>query len=274
MFKILFSLGLLLSFVSVAQTNRQLSNGQLAYYGQDFYSKKITKELLQKVLSECHTIVNNKHDQISENCSSNSYRHTSVGYDSARKILFGEIYVLKDRKGTFVEDVYCHKKFYFSSLNDVSNMHTKVNIEHTWPQSRFNRTYDKNTQKSDMHHLYLTDSMANNRRGNHEFGEAGNRHDELNVENCDDSQMTHINGDLKFTPPVGHRGNVARSLFYFATRYDLQIARNEEAILRQWHKAEPVDAEERATHEIVAKHQKVRNPFVDYPELVDTITDF
>jgi deoxyribonuclease-1 len=77
-----------------------------------------------------------------------------------------------------------------------------------------------------------------------------------------------------FMPPVGHRGNVARSLFYFSVRYDIAINKNEEQILRQWHKMDPIDANEKARHEIVAKYQKVRNPFVDYPQLVEKVADF
>lgn len=272
--KLIFTLVLIVSFSAFSQSDRKLPNGQLAYYGQDFYSKKVTIDLLRKILNECHSTLTNKPDLISTSCGVDGYRHTSVGYDSARKILFGEIYKQQDGKGTFVQDVYCQKKFYYRTLSEVSNMHREVNIEHTWPQSRFNHNYDKNMQKSDMHHLFLTDSDANNRRANHEFGEYSNDQDELNVENCDNSHMTHINGHFIFTPPTEHRGNVARALFYFSVRYNLPIGKAEEMIIRQWHKVDPVDAKEIARHEMIAKHQKVRNPFVDFPTLVDQISDF
>jgi deoxyribonuclease I len=273
---------LLFSFLfavsAFAQTNRKLANGQLAYYGAEFYSQKITKDSLYKILNEQHTIVANAHDQIQSGCQTQSqttcFRHTSVGYDGARKIMFGELFIKKDGGGTFVQDVYCGKKFYFRHLNEVGGMHTEVNIEHTWPQSKFNGNFDKNMQKSDMHHLYLTDSMANNRRANHEFGEIGDRHDELNVQNCAPSRLGEISGHFVFTPPKAHRGNVARSLFYFAVRYKIFIGPAEEMILRQWHTMDPVDAEEIARHELIAKYQKVRNPFVDFPQLVEKLADF
>lgn len=265
---------LLFSTLTLGQTERRLPNGQLAYYGQDFYQRKVTKDSLYKILNEKHSITSGKHDSISTNCQSTCYRHTSVGYDGARKILFGEIYVQNDRRGTYVQDVYCGKKFYYRSLSEVSGMHTEVNIEHTWPQSKFNGNFEKNMQKSDMHHLYLTDSMANNRRGNHSFGDIGNTHDELNVQDCERSKLGDIKGHFIFTPPKEHRGNVARSLFYFATRYKLFIHPAEEIILRQWHKMDPVDEAEKARHEMIAKHQKVRNPFIDFPELVEKVADF
>jgi endonuclease I len=269
---VVFALQTLAAFADVLDV---LPNKQLAYYSAEFYSKKPTKEFLHKVLNEYHLTSPGKHDVITNNCAGNScYRHSSVGYEGARKILFGEIYSLKDSDGKFIEDVYCGKKFYFKSVEDVNSMHTEVNIEHTWPQSRFNRNFDKNIQKSDMHHLFLTDSNANNRRANHEFGDVSGTVDELNVENCHISKLGHIGNGMRFTPPAPHRGNVARALFYFATNYNLFISPAEEMILRQWHKIDPVDQAEKIRHDIIAKHQKVRNPFVDYPDMVDQISDF
>ncbi len=264
----------LFSFGLFAQTNRKLANNHLAYYGADFYTKKVTKDSLYKILDEHHFISSNNYDVISNNCSGECFRHSSVGYEQARKIMFGELFVKKDNRGTFVEDVYCGKKFHYNQVSDVSNMGNEVNIEHTWPQSRFNGNFDKNMQKSDLHHLYPTDSSANNRRANHEFGEVGESHDELNVQNCSSSKLSDISGHFIFSPPKEHRGNVARSLFYFATRYKLFIGPAEEMILKQWHKMDPIDEAEKTRHEIIAKYQKVRNPFIDFPELVEKIADF
>lgn len=267
---------LLLSFSLFAQTNRKLPNGQLAYYGSDFYGGKVSKESLFKILNESHSPLADKHDVISTTCQGQSecFRHTSVGYDTARKIMFGELFKKQDAKGMFVEDVYCEKKFYYKAVEDISNMGREVNIEHTWPQSRFNGNFEKNMQKSDMHHLYPTDSDANNRRGNHEFGEVDADHDELNVNDCSSSRLSDFSGHFMFTPPEVHRGNVARSLFYFSIRYKLPIGPAEEMILRQWHKADPIDQGELTRHEQVAKYQKVRNPFLDFPQLIEKISDF
>ncbi len=268
---------LLLSSTLFANVNQRLSNGTPAYYGDEFYAsypQKITKALLFKVLNSEHASIPGKPDLIVANCSNaNCYEHTSVGYEGARKIMFGELFKKTDSRGTFVEDVYCGKKFYFKSASDASNMHTEVNIEHTWPQSKFNPSFDKNMQKSDMHHLYLTDSLANNKRGNFPFGDIGNNVDELNVQNCDISHLYRGKGSMLFTPPVSHRGNVARSLFYFSARYNMPIEASQEAILRIWNKADPIDQGEKDRHEVIAKYEKVRNPFIDFPELADKISD-
>jgi deoxyribonuclease-1 len=267
----------LFSFSLFAQTNRKLPNGQLAYYGEAFFKDKPNKDSIYKILNENHTVVEGKHDAITSGCqvqSGQCYRHTSLGYDNARRIMYGEIFIKKDEKGNYLQDVYCGKKFYFREVGDVFQMGNEVNTEHTWPQSKFNGNFDKNMQKSDMHHLYPTDSMANNRRGNHPFGNVGRVHDELNVQNCSSSELGDISGHFVFSPPKEHRGNVARSLFYFATRYRLFIGPAEEMILKLWHSADPVDESEISNHEQIAKYQKVRNPFVDFPQLVEKVADF
>ena len=86
--------------------------------------------------------------------------------------------------------------------------------------------------------------------------------------------MGLINGNDVYTPPVPHRGNIARALFYFSMHYNLPISKAEETILREWNKNDPVDANEIRRHEGIAKYQKVRNPFVDHPELADRVSDF
>jgi deoxyribonuclease-1 len=265
-----------ISLTAMGQTNRVLADGKLAYYGQDFYQGKITKDLIYKIISGHHLIQKDKPDQIVNGCEERPecYRHTSVGYEMARKVMFGQLFNQQDNRGQYVKDVYCGKKFYFRSVEDISHMGNEVNIEHTWPQSKFNGNFDSKMQKSDMHHLYPTDSEANNRRANHEFGDTSNNYNELNVPQCSISRMSELKGQMIFTPPVDHRGNVARSLFYFATRYKLFIGPAEEMILKIWHREDPVDQAEKDRHETIARYQKVRNPFIDFPHLVDSIADF
>lgn len=275
--RIMFLMACFVTTQLIAGVDQKLPNNHWSYYGEAFYknlaSKSVTKDSISIILNSQHASNPRMYDTIGA-CQGYCYSHTSVGYTQARKILFGEIYVLNDGRGTYVQDVYCGKKFPFRSVEEASGMHTEVNIEHTWPQSKFSGRYDKGTQKSDMHHLFLTDSDANNKRGNHEFGIAGSNVDELNVENCSLSKLVRANQGTVFEPPKSHRGNVARALFYFASHYGMTISKDQEAALREWSKNDPVDASEIQRHEMVAAHQKVRNPFIDHPELAETIKDF
>ena len=261
---------------SFSAVNDKLPNSHFPYYGHEFYQaypKSVSKELIGKVLNSSHKANTGKYDTISEDCTNNCYNAVSLGYDSARKIMFGKLFAKNDSKGMYVEDVYCGKKFYFRDVNEAMRMNNEVNTEHTWPQSKFTGHFPRDVQKSDLHHLYPTDSEANAKRGNFSFGTVPEDEDELNMPDCEISELSK-RGEIKFEPPQDHRGNVARSLFYFSTRYKMPIDAKQEATLRQWHKEDPVDAAEINRHQIISEYQKVRNPFVDYPELVDTIKDF
>jgi deoxyribonuclease I len=265
---------LLLAFVDV-----QLPNKDFAYYGAEFYAqmragRRMDKLFIHRILNGTHSAQSRSYDTIGGSCARNCYRHEALDYSESRKVIFGHLDVEKDGRGTYVRDVYCGKKFHFRSVEDVRDMHSEVNIEHTWPQSKFTGRFDKRMQKSDMHHLYPADSDANNRRANHDFGEISDAADELNVTKCDESRLAHVKGEIVFMPPSNHLGNVARSMFYFSVRYDLPIDANDEAILRQWNKMDPVDADEMRRNDLIAGYQKVRNPFVDYPELVQLVSDF
>jgi deoxyribonuclease I len=197
-------------------------------------------------------------------------------YDYAKAKLMQDIHLEKDAEGFFVEDVYCDIKFRRSVGPGRIPSPSDVNVEHTWPQSKFNKRFDKNIQKSDLHHLYPTDSKANSKRGNHPFTDFPQNSDATNVfPHCPASKFGHTDrGVDAFEPPDHHKGNVARALFYFSLRYDIRINDYEEFVLRQWNMMDPVDAEELKRNDMVEKYQGNRNPFIDDPQLADLIPNF
>jgi len=205
--------------------------------------------------------------------------HVALGYEKARIELFGHLDLKKDSRGFYLEDVYCHQEFTGKNIGPKKIPDNKVvNCEHTWPQSKFNPSEDVTAQKSDIHHLYVTGSKVNSTRGNFPFGEL--LHGEYPVENCQVSligQMTDkvSNASIRaFEPPTEHRGNVARSLFYFSTRYNLKIDPTQEEILKKWNNDDPVDQEEIQRNNRIEEVQGNRNPFIDFPELAEQISDF
>lgn len=233
------------------------------------------REHLFNVLSETHQRTNGR-DLLG--CRSkdrgNCYRQKSLGYKGARKILFGKIHLKEDEKGYYIKDVYCQKtlrRVQTRSMGPGQIPNSNVlNCEHTWPQSKFSGRFEKGLQKSDLHHLYPTDSKANSVRGNYEFDNVNGY--PVNEENCTASKTEGHGG--AFEPPNDHKGNVARALFYFSVRYDISINANQERVLRQWDKLDPIDQEERNRNEIIYQVQKNRNPFIDIPALADKINNF
>ncbi len=204
--------------------------------------------------------------------------HQVLGYFKARQVLLGQMYLENNGKEYFVRDVYCQKAFTnrdFGSKNGLGPDQIPdpevLNTEHTWPQSRFTDGYPKETQKSDLHHLFPTDSDMNNTRANNKFGEVSGKSIPTK---CDTSKFGNTPTGIRFEPPKDHQGNVARAIFYFSIRYKIPIDDDEEVILRKWHSQDPVDEAERTHHEAIFKMQGNRNPFIDHPEWVQKIPNF
>ncbi|WP_391120119.1 endonuclease [Psychrobacillus sp. L3] len=151
------------------------------------------------------------------------------------------------------------------------------NREHTWAKSHG----DFGTSKgpgTDIHNLRPTDVQVNSARGNLDFDNGG-------------SPVSGCNGCFKsassFEPPDRVKGDVARILFYMATRYEqgdkVDLELNDKvnngsapyhgklSTLLKWHEQDPVDEFERNRNNVIQKWQGNRNPFIDHPEWVNSI---
>jgi endonuclease I len=204
--------------------------------------------------------------------------HKVLGYTEARHLIMGHIYLENHGNNYSVTDVYCQKEFTNNDFKKGSGLgpnlvpdNTVLNVEHTWPQSRFTGKFPTEMQKSDLHHLFPSDTELNSLRGNHKFAEVDQSKQAIK---CPISSLGKVNNGIRFEPPKIHKGHVARSLFYFSVRYKIRIDSDEESFLRKWHVENPVDEVERQHHEIVAQTQGNRNPFIDDPSLTQQIQDF
>lgn len=252
-----------------AQTERRF------YYPAEFYQQVEAgirdddlRELLFEVLNSAH-FPTEDHDTLGESCDESEsddecYEHSPVGYKTAKNILFGELHRedFNGRKG--VRDLYCY---------EIGDQDKNLNTEHTWPQSRFSKNFHKEMQKSDLHILFPVQMRANSIRSNLPFADV----ERVTSEPCEHSRRGYAKGDNRtqyFEVPDDHKGNAARAIFYFAVRYQLPISKIEEDSLKAWHMQDPVDTFEAKRNELIFAKQKVRNPFVDHPELVNRISDF
>ncbi len=257
----------------------QMMQGQKATSDQ----KALVQEL-KNVMRLVHSIRQGQMDIISDSCQTEKcVQHKAIGYNNARKVLLGDMYLLEKNGQYGVFDFYCEHDYLQSEFPSGNGPapgqipdHRVVNIEHTWPQSRFNGRFSKEEQKSDLHHLYPTDSQMNSVRGNFEFGEVAKDSKNLKCPTVRIGQPAadHNQAGPVFEPPEDHKGRVARALFYFSVKYDLPISRGEEMTLRAWHQTHPVDEFEKERNRKVFEIQGSRNPFVDYPELANSIQDF
>ncbi len=198
----------------------------------------------------------------------------AIGYNAAKKVLFGQLHLQKGPEGYFVKDLYCETNFTKGVGPGNLPDQNQVNTEHTWPQSKFTGAFPTETQKSDLHHLFPTDSKANSTRGNFEFADVTENE---NLSNCAASRSgpsVTSGGHTFFEPPTTHKGNVARAIFYFSIRYKMAVSPAQEEFLKRWNHLDPVDDAERARNNEIEKLQGNRNPFIDNSDLIDQISDF
>ncbi len=256
-----------------------------SYYPEDLVARwqngslagKELRNSLYDVLSLYHRPTQGGSDELLKYCNEGKcYKHFSLGYTKARKEIMGNIHLKQDGYKYYLEDVYCNRRFTSGvGPGKVPNAST-INVEHTWPQSRFGGSH-QSWQKSDLHHLFPVDSRANSSRGNLPFAsivDGKYPHDQ-----CDDSlvgypETYYGNKQRYFQVPPIQQGNTARAILYFAVRYKRYVDPTEELYLRLWHELDPVDEEEMIRNELIFELQKNRNPFIDYPELVDLIDNF
>lgn len=269
------------------------------------------KNELHKVIAGAHITEPLQFDRISESCDlfepTNNLQackiHRVLGYKRARIALFGDIHLqIKETQSTtnetvqidlesedqfFIKDIYCLKNYTNEDLPGNAPMgrnlipdHNTINAEHVWPQSRFKDNVDKETgelaemKKSDLHILYPSDNKVNSLRSNYEFADVAIV---KTPAHCSTGKLGYINEEntkLYFEPPQVSKGNVARSIFYFSTRYNVNIDEVEESFLRQWHESDPVDFIELLRNTKIYELQNVRNPFIDFPHLVKHVKNF
>jgi endonuclease I len=171
------------------------------------------------------------------------------------------------------------------------------NREHMMPQSSFNSNYP---MYSDLFFVIPTDARINQLRSNYPYGISGttNYHTFTNGSkiNKNGTSNSGYTGRV-YEPHAEFKGDVARSLLYFAIRYEGKLASfnfyngtsaandtspldgTEEkafedwyvAMLLKWHNEDPVSAHEVERNNKVFGIQKNRNPFIDHPEWVSLI---
>jgi len=177
---------------------------------------------------------------------------------------------------------------YTHNTNNCGNYSAEgdcYNREHLMPQSVFNQAYP---MRSDYFQVIPADGYVNGRRSNYAFGEVSSpTWTSLNgskVGPCD--AILGYTGTV-FEPIDEYKGDIARSLLYFATRYETQVDSwshpmingTEDqvfadwflALLLKWHKQDPVSTKELVRNTAGYNFQSNANPFISHPEWVECI---
>ena len=158
------------------------------------------------------------------------------------------------------------------------------NREHLMPTSVFG---GMSPMDSDMHHIFPTDGWVNNRRDVLPFGIVNNPSYISQNGSKRGSNSTPGYSAGAFEVIDEFKGDVARALLYFGTRYEDRIAEWSHpmlnntsdqvfsnwflALLLEWHEMDPPSERERNRNNVAYEFQGNRNPFVDRPEFVNRI---
>lgn len=153
------------------------------------------------------------------------------------------------------EHIYCQSRGNFGDLYNLPPDGIDI-----WSASGPN---DIGAGLSDAHHLRAVDGQENSSRNNKNYG-------------------TEYNGPTA-NPTSSWKGDVARACFYMAVRYNglnvVNGAPNENIIgqigdlttLLAWNQSDPKDDFEMNRNNYIYTWQMNRNPFIDYPQLVDYV---
>ncbi|MEG2181172.1 MAG: endonuclease, partial [Bacteroidales bacterium] len=130
------------------------------------------------------------------------------------------------RTDGYINDLYkpsSRYRYKTDQQTSTSVKEGKYNREHALPQSWFG--YSKGAIYSDLNHIYPTDAVENEFRSNYPYGVVNNGSKEYSSTNtfCWRGNMK-IPGTttttIVFEPNDQIKGNIARSYFYIATRYE------------------------------------------------------
>ena len=232
-------------------------------------------------------------DEIKDNLGQPAHQPKSYG------ALF-DVYETADRRPDgFVWDMYSDCNFVFGDDQDMGSSGTQecqvFNREHSFPRSWFGGN-ENLAIFTDPFHVIPADKKVNSERGNLAYGNVDDSvtptYISRNGSRIGQSTNSNINADV-FEPIDEFKGDIARQLFYVATRYEDMIEQWETnnssgnsmldgsadrvfedwalQVLFEWHTADPVSEKELQRQEAIFDFQSNRNPFIDHPEWVGEI---
>lgn len=159
------------------------------------------------------------------------------------------------------------------------------NREHIIPQSFFN---SRAPMVSDIHHIRPTDGKVNGMRSNYPFGKVSSASYTSKNGGKVGPNVAPGYGGTVFEPIDEFKGDIARMVFYFVTRYESQLSGFstgnmlggsaypglqtwERDLLITWSEQDPVSPTEIERNNASYVFQKNRNPFIDHPEWVQLV---
>lgn len=203
-----------------------------------------------------------------------------LSYGSGAGHTWEGFYTTDQADDGMVIDRYSYDKRYFGSKGSVVS---GMNIEHSFPKSWWGGS--KNQAYQDLYNLMPCESGINSKKSNYPMGKVTT---EKTGNGCT-KIGTGSNGYQLWEPADEWKGDFARGYMYMATAYQnltwsgtqaLQILQQGDyptlrewayTLYIEWAKDDKVDGTEIKRNNEVCKIQGNRNPFVDFPNLMEYI---
>ena len=192
-----------------------------------------------------------------------------------------------------VWDMYSNNSYNFSNGAGATK---GMNIEHSVPKSWWGDAYDETATpltrfkydgSYDLHPLTPSDADANMAKSNYPLGVVDSPSFDNGVTKVGTGQANGRATNL-FEPADEYKGDFARMYLYFVTCYQdyswkssalSMFAQNSyptlntygQSLLLKWHRQDPVSQKEIDRNNAVYSFQGNRNPFIDYPNMVEYI---
>ena len=223
-------------------------------------------------------------------------RNEGGDLNTAYKALWTHFKTTDAKPNGKVWDMYSNKReMTFGTDQDTGSGSQEgqyYNREHSMPNSWFGGKVMP--MYTDLFHMYPTDKVVNNKRGNNPFGETANpswksANDFSKLGPCSVEGYSGV----VFEPNDEYKGDFARTYFYMVTCYEEKLpnwytsyAESQPTLdgntypglsdwqlkmLMKWAKNDPVSEKEANRNNAVFGIQNNRNPFIDYPGLEEYI---
>jgi endonuclease G len=144
------------------------------------------------------------------------------------------------------------------------------NCEHVICQSWFNK---QEPMRGDLHHLFACESGCNSFRSDFPYFDFPDYNPQPATANKVQPSCGNVENEL--FEPENNKGIVARAVFYFLVRYPGAIKvyqKKDIDTLKDWAAKQAVTLYEKHRNHEIFLLQGNRNPFIDFPELVQTLT--
>ncbi len=263
---------ILILFLSILLCGCYMAQIPTGYYnGTETLSGAALKTKLKQIITNGHL--------------DRGYAALYSGYQTTDKDLFFE------NDGT-VLDMYSENPtgtdpytFSFSqTCGNYSGEGDCFNREHIIPQSLFG---EQSPMRNDIHSVRPTDGKVNGLRSNYPYGLVNGGTITMNGSKLGSSASSGYSGTV-FEPINTFKGDIARMIFYFVTRYESQmagftsggfLAQNTFPSLQPWAiqqymawaAQDPVSPEEISRNNASYIYQGNRNPYIDHPEYVNLV---